>query len=83
MWEDLVMFDKATNRAFALFSKSGRYSIREINLKDGSVGPKIDITWKYPEKVSIQNGFVYYLYRPFESPQNTYLYKEPIPDLLN
>lgn len=82
-WDDQLLFDKKSNRAYGVYAKSGKYSLREINLTDGSLGPKFDITWKYPENLTVQNGFVYYLYRPFESPQNTYLYKEPIPDLMN
>jgi hypothetical protein len=48
------------------------YSLKE----DGSLKLKKNLYWQHIRNPQIKNGRVYYLYRPFESRNNWYLYAE-------
>ena len=39
----------------------------------------LDLNLRYIDKIAIQDNFVYYIYRPFESTQKKFLYKERLP----
>jgi hypothetical protein len=50
-----------------------------IDLKTGNITEKVRLEFRYIDKIAIQNNFVYYVYRPFESTQKKFLYKERLP----
>lgn len=82
-WDELVLFDQVGKKAYTVMEKNGKVWLYEIDLKTGELGPSISIGWKYPERIKVHGNEVYYLYRPFESPQNTFLYKEQLPAFFN
>jgi hypothetical protein len=65
--------DETTGEVYALYLRLGVSWLK--NLTNGKE-EEFRLTHRYVEKIRIKNRSVYYLYRPFESSQNTYLYKE-------
>ncbi len=77
-WEQPLIQDKATGKVYALFMRNGYNYLSAINTNTGEVTSSFKLFYKYVENISIINGEVYYIYRPFESIQKKYLYKESI-----
>lgn len=75
---ELVM-DELTGQVYALFQKpGGACRLMGVNLDTGEIEESIRLTYDYPSAVRVKGGEVYYTYRPFESSQKKYLYKEII-----
>ena len=77
-WKRKVLHDSVSNRYFTLYSKGSSVFICEIYMDGSGLGDSKQLFHPYPEGVQVSNGCVYYIYRPFESAQKRYLYKEPI-----
>lgn len=77
-WEQPLLKDKEEKKLYGLFLKDGYYYLRPINLNDGSTLISFKLRYKYVENVKVENGYVYYIYRPFESSQKKFLYREII-----
>jgi hypothetical protein len=74
-----IIQDEVTKELYALHFRAGKYSIAPIRLTDASEGPAFPLHYRYVEHIRIRNAKVYYIYRPFESLQNTFIYSEEIP----
>ncbi|MDA9067096.1 carboxypeptidase-like regulatory domain-containing protein [Flavobacteriales bacterium] len=77
-WEQPLLKDKEEKKLYGLFLRDGYYYLRPINLNDGSTLISFKLRYKYVENVKVENGYVYYIYRPFESSQKKFLYREII-----
>lgn len=78
-WQKEFTMDKSTNKVYAIFKKDGLTSLAEINLRDGSIGPKVQIPeFVYIENIQINDGFVYFLYKEKINYEFKQLYKMPI-----
>lgn len=78
-WKSELIQDKVTGNIFAWFEKAGTSYLGKIDLLSGEIQEKYQLNFKYLNKIEIHNNFVYYIYRPFESPQKKFLYKEKLP----
>ena len=78
-WKKNVIQDKSTGQIFAVYEKAGYSYIAPINVKTGEIKEKIRLENRYVDKIDINNNFVYYVYRPFESLQKKFLYRERMP----
>jgi hypothetical protein len=79
-WKRILLKDSSTGFLYAVFEKDGITTLGQIDLQKGTVTSSHRIFHKYVEKIRIYNGFVYYIYRPFESIQKRFLYKERLLD---
>ncbi|MGZ4034344.1 MAG: hypothetical protein ACXVPU_05510 [Bacteroidia bacterium] len=77
-WKHEVIVDKVTNEVYALYERGGFYYLKNIDMKTGKIKGSFKLTNQYVDKIKVQNGFVYYVYRPFESLQEKFVYKELI-----
>jgi hypothetical protein len=77
-WSEQIYSDKITGRFYTTIVRSGRTFITEIDRTSGQCGPKQQLYYQYIDKVTVHRGRVYYIYRPFESSQNRYLYSEKL-----
>lgn len=77
-WEQPLIADASTQEIFALFMRAGHYYIKQINTDDGTTSPAFKFYFKFVEQVKIKEDYVYYIYRPYESYQKKFLYKEKI-----
>lgn len=77
-WKKQLFVDEAQNKVYAFFSKDGHHYLKQI---DHSTGKEV-LTYKLKhhsaEKIRIRNGYAYYVYRPFDSTQERFLYREKI-----
>lgn len=78
-WKKHVLQDKVTGNIYAWFEKAGTSFLGLVDLKTGEITEKYQLNFKYLDKIEVHNNFVYYVYRPFESPQKKFLYKEKLP----
>jgi hypothetical protein len=77
-WKTLLIKDDETQTIYSVFLRGGRYYLKELNTSNGEVIGVYKLTHKYPEKLKIKGNYAYYVYRPFESLQKKFLYKEKI-----
>lgn len=78
-WKRNVIQDRVTGQIFAVFEKGGYSYVGLIDTEDGEIHQKVRLEHRYIEKIQIQGNKVYYIYRPFESLQKKYLYREGLP----
>jgi hypothetical protein len=77
-WDRTMYKDETTGEVYAQFENGGMVTLKKIDLATGKVAGEFRITNKYPKQIHIRDGNVYYIYRPFESVQKKYLYRERI-----
>lgn len=63
-WKKQILVDKITGNMYAVFEKNGFYNISEIDIEKGVLEEKISIPhFVYIEKIKVNNGKVYFLYK--------------------
>lgn len=75
-WRRNMIKDPVTGKIYAVFEKDGITYLGDVNLNNGQINTKHRMYHKYVEKLRVNAGFAYYIYRPFESIQKRFLYKE-------
>jgi hypothetical protein len=75
-WERRMYQDPKTKKIYTFYDDAGYTDVYEISLLDGIKQDKFTLFYRYVENIQIYNNEVYYVYRPFESLQKKYLYKE-------
>jgi hypothetical protein len=75
-WKKNMIQDELTENIYCYFDKAGYVTLKEVNTDNGTLENDFKLYHRYVEKVRVINGEVYYIYRPFESIQKKYLYKE-------
>ncbi|MFZ4784115.1 MAG: hypothetical protein ACOYLH_01480 [Flavobacteriales bacterium] len=75
-WSGKVIQDDVTKRVYSVREKGGKHFIFEIDLQSGRALSRQMLTHRYVEEIKLHDGYVYYIYRPFESSQNRFLYRE-------
>ncbi len=76
--QELVM-DEVTGDVYAIFQRQGgTCRLHRIDLATGKAEETLSLVYDYPTSIQIRDDEVYYTYRPFESSQKKYLYKELI-----
>ena len=78
-WKKKLIQDQVTGQIYAVMEIAGYSYIRHLDTESGKLGNKIQLEYRYVEKIEIYNNEVYYIYRPYESIQKKYLYKETLP----
>lgn len=78
-WKKELIQDRETGQIYALFDRAGYTYLGWVDTKTGEITQQVKLEYRYVNKVAVHNNFVYYTYRPFESIQKKYLYKERLP----
>jgi hypothetical protein len=78
-WQNNLIQDRATGQIYATYDRAGYSYLGVIDTKTGEINEQIKLEYRYAQNIAIHNNFVYYIYRPFESTQKKYLYKEGLP----
>ncbi|MDD5570173.1 MAG: carboxypeptidase-like regulatory domain-containing protein [Bacteroidales bacterium] len=74
-----IFVDEQKNKAYAYFKKNNVSSIKEIDLSDGSICNETVIPdYLFIEKIKINNGIVYFLYKEKKEGEYKKLYKMKI-----
>ncbi len=77
-WKRQLFVDKENAKVYALYEKGGSFYLKNIHTGTGEIVGSYKLSNKYVDKIKIKNGYVYYVYHPFESLQQTFVYRERI-----
>lgn len=77
-WEQPLIQDEKNGKVYAMFTRSGYTYLHEIDLVTGIILKSFKLYYKYVERIKIVNGQVFYIYRPFETVQKKYIYREKL-----
>ena len=80
LWKGRLMQDRATEDIHLTEMKHGIAWIARIDPRTGSLGEKQELKQRFPERIAINDGYVYYVYRPYASQQTRTLYRERVQD---
>lgn len=79
-WEKTMLQDPITKKVYTYYDRGGYVDLYEVNLETGEKENQFTLFYRYPENIQVYNNQVYYIYRPYESIQKKYLYKEGFND---
>jgi len=77
-WEQPLIQDEKNGKVYAMYTRSGYTYLHEIDLVTGVVLKSFKLYYKYVERLKIVNGEVFYIYRPYETVQKKYIYREKL-----
>lgn len=77
-WKKNMVQDQKNHKIYAHFEQAGYAFLKLINTNTGQIAKNNKLFYKYVEKIRIKDDYVYYIYRPFESAQEKYVYREKI-----
>lgn len=77
-WKKQLFVDEVANKVYAFFSKDGHHYLKQIDHQSGKEINTYKLKHHSAEKIKIKDGYVYYVYRPFDSTQERFLYREKI-----
>jgi hypothetical protein len=77
-WQKKMTQDEVTGDIYGVFKRNGSYFLQKIDTETGNTEECFKLTHRYTDSIRIRDGWAYYVYRPFESPQKKFLYKEAI-----
>ena len=77
-WKKLLLKDDGLDEIYSINIKEGHLSLDRINTYNGIIENNYKLKYRYVENIHIKDGYAYYIYRPYESMQKKYLYRELI-----
>ncbi len=77
-WKKQILVDKQLNKVYAFFSRNGHHYIKGINTTTGAELGSYHLQHHSAQKIKLKDGYLYYVYRPFDSTQEKFLYREKI-----
>lgn len=77
-WKKKLIVDETENKVYAFFSRDGHHYLKNINYQTGKEMSTYKLKHHSAEKIKIKDGYLYYVYRPFDSTQERFLYREKI-----
>ena len=77
-WKNKMLKDDIENLIYAVYDKNGHKYIKQISTQTGKELGRYTLQFHSADKLKIHDGYVYYIYRPFESTQEKFFYRELI-----
>lgn len=77
-WKKQLFVDDSENKVYALFKNGANVSLKFIDHHTGKIKGVHKFVNITADKIKIKDGYAYYTYRPFESTQEKFLYREII-----
>ncbi len=77
-WEQPLIKDESTGLIYALYNRAGYNYIRLLDIQTGVLTVATKLTNRFVTNIKIKDGYIYYIYRPYESQQKKFLYKEKL-----
>ncbi|MES2568389.1 MAG: carboxypeptidase-like regulatory domain-containing protein [Bacteroidota bacterium] len=77
-WKNKMLKDDIENKIYAVYEKNGHKYIKQISAQTGKEQGRYTLQFHSADKLKIHDGYVYYIYRPFESTQEKFFYRELI-----
>ena len=75
-WKRQLIMDEVNGGIYAVFLKNGYYYLKQINTNSGKIVDEKKLTFQFVSKLKVKNGFIYYTYKPMQTLQKKFLYKE-------
>jgi len=75
-WKRKLIMDEVNGKVYGLFLRNGYNYLKEINTNTGKVVLEKKLTFQFVEEIKIKDGMVYYTYKPHQTLQKKFLYKE-------
>ncbi len=75
-WDRQLHQDEITGEIYARFEKGGIYTLKKIDIRTGKIVGSYKIENPWVKHIRIRNGDVFYIYRPKDSIQSKFLYRE-------
>ena len=75
-WKRQLIMDEVNGKIYGVFLKNGYYYLKEINVNSGEIVSEKKLTYQFVSKLKIKDGFIYYTYKPKQTLQKKFLYKE-------
>jgi len=75
-WDRQLHQDEVTGEIYARFEKGGFYTLKKIDIKTGKIVSEHKLENPWVKHIRIRNGEAFYIYRPKDSIQTKFLYKE-------
>jgi hypothetical protein len=79
-WKHKLIQDRSNRTIYAVFQKGGFYVLKRVDTGTGKIDSGHRIGNQYASRLRARNGYVYYIYRPFDSGQTKFLYRERLAD---
>ncbi|MDZ4665614.1 MAG: hypothetical protein SGJ15_12095 [Bacteroidota bacterium] len=77
-WKKQLFVDDSENKVYALFKNGANVSLKLIDHQSGQIKGVHKFVNITADKIKLKDGYAYYIYRPFESTQEKFLYREVI-----
>lgn len=77
-WKRRMLKDDLENTIYAVYDRNGHKYVRLIDHRSGQDQGLYNLQFYSADKLKIRDGYAYYIYRPFESTQQKFLYRELI-----
>ncbi len=77
-WKNKMLKDDIENLIYGVYDKNGHKYLKQISTRTGKEMGKYTLQFHSADKLKIHDGYVYYIYRPFESTQEKFFYRELI-----
>jgi hypothetical protein len=77
-WKNKMLKDDVEQLIYAVYDKNGHKYIKHISSKNGQEQGKYKLQFHSADKLKIHDGYAYYIYRPYESTQEKFFYRELI-----
>ena len=77
-WKNVMLKDDVENTIYAVYEKNGHKYIKQISLQNGKEQGRYTLQFHSADRLKIHDGYAYYIYRPFESTQEKFFYRELI-----
>ena len=77
-WKKPIIKDELTNELYVVYNRGGYMCVKRFDRHTGQVTASFRVGNRFVENLRIRNGEIYYIYRPYESIQKKFLYKEKI-----
>ena len=75
-WKKLLLQDQVTGQVYVVYENAGKTTLQHFDCVTGELGEIIPLSFRYADNIVLRDNFIYYIYRPFESLQKKFLYKE-------
>lgn len=76
LWKGTLVQDAATGAVHVIERQGPSTDVRTVDPHTGEVGAHHRLEQRFPEQVSVNDGYAYYVYRPFGGEQTRWLYRE-------
>ena len=75
-WKRQLIMDEANGNIYGLFNLKGYYYLKGIDPNTGDIVSETKLYYQYVDEVKVKDGMVYYTYKPRQTLQKKFLFKE-------